>query len=133
MEIVRMFWTGGWDSTYRLLYLVLVKKQPVQPYYIIDPDRASFPTEIRAMVRIKEMIFERCPEARMLIRPTIMTVHASEAGSRSGARPGMARGPGPGPPDRNRTAAKTRTAGIAFFLDILPPQGRPIRPARLNS
>jgi hypothetical protein len=74
MEEVKIFWTGGWDSTFRLLSLVLVKKRKVQPYYIIDPGRASFFNEIRAMVRIKEMIFARCPEARTLIRPTIMAL-----------------------------------------------------------
>jgi hypothetical protein len=71
MEIVRMFWTGGWDSTYRLLYLVLVKKQPVQTYYIIDPGRASFPTEIRTMDHIRRLVAERWPEAGERILPTV--------------------------------------------------------------
>lgn len=74
MEEVKIFWTGGWDSTFRLLSLVLVQKRQVQPYYIIDPERASSFDEIRAMIRIKEKIFQRCPEARALIRPTIITV-----------------------------------------------------------
>ena len=33
----RLLWTGGWDSTYRLLDLLLVQKQHVQPYYVEMP------------------------------------------------------------------------------------------------
>ena len=38
---INLFWTGGWDSTYRLLYLLIVEKKYVQPYYIIDLTRKS--------------------------------------------------------------------------------------------
>jgi hypothetical protein len=33
-EPIKVFWTGGWDSTYRICYLTLVENKPVQPYYI---------------------------------------------------------------------------------------------------
>jgi hypothetical protein len=56
--MVNLLWTGGWDSTYRLLDLVLVKKKIVQPYYILDEDRPSTDIEIKTMKKIKEMIFE---------------------------------------------------------------------------
>ena len=39
--IKKVLWTGGWDSTFRVLYLVLVEKCQVQTYYIIDPFRWS--------------------------------------------------------------------------------------------
>ena len=34
---VKLLWTGGWDSTFRLLQLLLLYEKKVQPYYIIDP------------------------------------------------------------------------------------------------
>jgi len=36
-EPINLFWTGGWDSTFRLIQLVFVNKKTVHPYYIIDP------------------------------------------------------------------------------------------------
>lgn len=68
---VRLLWTGGWDSTFRLMMLVLVHEQPVQPYYLIDETRESFPLEIRTMAEIKEAVAVRWPSARRLILPTI--------------------------------------------------------------
>jgi hypothetical protein len=67
----KLFWTGGWDSTFRLLQLVLVEKRPVQPYYLIDPKRQSLRNEIKACRDIKERLFKECPLTRDLILPTI--------------------------------------------------------------
>jgi hypothetical protein len=64
-----LLWTGGWDSTYRLLELVLVHGREVQPHYLIDTNRASLGVELRAMRRIKSRLFEQHPEARKLLRP----------------------------------------------------------------
>lgn len=50
-ETVHLLWTGGWDSTYRLLYLLSQGRQ-VQPHYIIDPGRPSSDCELRAMEAI---------------------------------------------------------------------------------
>jgi hypothetical protein len=68
---VRLLWTGGWDSTYRLLELLLVKRKPVQPYYFIDTDRRSFPSEIRAMNAIKRRLDVQYPDLSGLLQPTI--------------------------------------------------------------
>lgn len=70
-EPARLFWTGGWDSTYRLLELLLVYRQRVQPYYVIDPRRASFAREIRTMVTIKKALLEEHPEVAGLLEPVI--------------------------------------------------------------
>ena len=51
---VDVFWTGGWDSTYRVLDLSLARGRRVLPHYLIDPVRASTAAEIRAIGRIKE-------------------------------------------------------------------------------
>src|SRR5690606_13578695 len=33
---VNLLWTGGWDSTFRLLSLVVQQHRCVQPYYVLD-------------------------------------------------------------------------------------------------
>ncbi len=43
-----VLWTGGWDSTFRVLELVIMKKEMVQPHYILDEDRASTQKELHA-------------------------------------------------------------------------------------
>lgn len=43
--IVNLLWTGGWDSTFRLLTLLSDHRCRVQPYYVVDRDRPSWPIE----------------------------------------------------------------------------------------
>ncbi|MBY7144598.1 7-cyano-7-deazaguanine synthase [Virgibacillus sp. NKC19-3] len=54
----KVLWTGGWDSTFRVLDLVLNKKVNIQPYYIIDENRPSTYMEFKTMDRIIDMIKE---------------------------------------------------------------------------
>ena len=49
-EPINLFWTGGWDSTFRLLQLIIVFRKRVQPYYIIDTTRKSVQNEKQAMI-----------------------------------------------------------------------------------
>ena len=78
MDIIRghfmknVLWTGGWDSTFRVLDLVLNKKEEVQPYYVIDKERPSVPFEIKAMDKIREMVAEKDSNVANLIRDYIM-------------------------------------------------------------
>ncbi len=66
---VRLFWTGGWDSTFQLLRLLLIEKRPVIPYYLLDEERLSTGTEIRAMARIRQRLFEKYPHTHDLLAP----------------------------------------------------------------
>jgi 7-cyano-7-deazaguanine synthase in queuosine biosynthesis len=66
----KILWTGGWDSTFRLLQLVIEYKVPVQPIYLIDFNRKSFPLEIAVIQKIKDALGEEHPYTRKLIRPT---------------------------------------------------------------
>jgi hypothetical protein len=66
-----LFWTGGWDSTFRLLQLVVEQARLVQPYYIIDPNRLSLRHEIKAMSDIEQAIYQRYPDKKGQILPTI--------------------------------------------------------------
>ena len=68
---VNLFWTGGWDSTFRMLQLVVEQGRCVQPYYIIDPQRLSLRHEIKAMSDIEQEIYRQYPNTRGLILPTI--------------------------------------------------------------
>jgi 7-cyano-7-deazaguanine synthase in queuosine biosynthesis len=67
-----LLWSGGWDSTYRLLYLLIVRRDRVRPHYIVDENRRSVPYELRAMRDIKRAMVERFPYTRELIEPTII-------------------------------------------------------------
>lgn len=68
---VNLFWTGGYDSTFRLLQLVLQQGRKVQPYYLIDPKRQSLRLEIKAIREIKNLLYKRYPGVKALILPTI--------------------------------------------------------------
>ena len=58
MERVTILWTGGWDSTFRLLQLCQYEVE-IQPIYIIDRVRGSMEIEIRQMRKIAEIAKER--------------------------------------------------------------------------
>lgn len=66
---VNLLWTGGWDSTFRLLQLLLLQRVPVVPYYLEDPARASTQTELQTMVRIADHLCGTYPHVRALLRP----------------------------------------------------------------
>lgn len=56
----KIFWTGGWDSTFRILQL-LEKNIFIQPYYMVST-RSSTAMEIRTIGILKQMIAEKFPE-----------------------------------------------------------------------
>ncbi|MFD1037207.1 7-cyano-7-deazaguanine synthase [Virgibacillus byunsanensis] len=72
-----VLWTGGWDSTFRVLDLVFNKKESLQPYYILDNRRNSTFMEIKTMEHIKRIIEKEDPEARKRILDTI-TIEMTE-------------------------------------------------------
>jgi 7-cyano-7-deazaguanine synthase in queuosine biosynthesis len=71
-KTVNLLWTSGWDSTFRLLELVLVQGRKVQPYYVNDRKRLSAPVEMKTMEKIKQAIAIKSREARDLIAETIV-------------------------------------------------------------
>jgi len=80
-KITNFFWTGGWDSTFRLIQLLLRDKKKVQPYYIKFPTQKSpinnFPVrkttnkEIDTMDAIRQHFFDEYPFTKELLLPTI--------------------------------------------------------------
>ncbi|OQB94269.1 MAG: 7-cyano-7-deazaguanine synthase [Verrucomicrobia bacterium ADurb.Bin118] len=69
-EETRLLWSGGFDSTFRLLSLVLREKRAVQPFYLLEHQRRSTLHELAAMDVIRRKLGARSPEAAGLLRPT---------------------------------------------------------------
>jgi hypothetical protein len=67
---VRLLWTGGWDSTFQLLRLLLVHGKHVTPYYLMRERRPSTPVEVATMARIRSALNDRFPATRTLLHPT---------------------------------------------------------------
>lgn len=57
-SIVYILWTGGWDSTFRIVELSRIYTY-IQPIYVIDPNRKSKEYEIDAMNKIIKALQNR--------------------------------------------------------------------------
>ncbi len=68
--VTNLLWTGGWDSTFRLLVLVLLHRQTVQPFYLVDPYRPSTLHEVRAMALIRKALERYAPDQVGTLLPT---------------------------------------------------------------
>jgi hypothetical protein len=66
---VNLLWTGGWDSTFRLLQLLLLRRVPVVPHYLEDPTRASTSIELQTMADIVDRLHHAYPHTRELLQP----------------------------------------------------------------
>ncbi|MEE9904499.1 MAG: 7-cyano-7-deazaguanine synthase [Chlorobium sp.] len=64
-----LFWSGGWDSTYRLCELIR-SGYTVQTFYILDYTRKSIRYELKAMDKIKTALSEKYPAHHKHILPT---------------------------------------------------------------
>lgn len=54
-QIIDIFWTGGWDSTFRVLSLV-ESGYKVRPHYIVDPGRPSRKLELQTISKITDIL-----------------------------------------------------------------------------
>jgi len=66
---VHLLWTGGWDSTFRLLQLLLKHRVTVVPHYLEDRTRASTGIELETMHRIGNRLRKEHPHTRGLLQP----------------------------------------------------------------
>ena len=66
-----VLWTGGWDSTFRVLVLLLRQGEAVQTHYILDHTRKSLKWELAAMRQIREAVIARYPETANRFLPLI--------------------------------------------------------------
>lgn len=71
---VRILWTGGWDSTFRVLYVSLIDGKQVEPHYIVDTGRPSTLRELQAISEIKDLLRISYKEAHNRISNLQMTL-----------------------------------------------------------
>jgi 7-cyano-7-deazaguanine synthase len=64
---VPILWTGGWDSTFRVLQLLLVERRSVQPHYVLNPERPGLHRELGARSAITAAVSQRLPEGVRLL------------------------------------------------------------------
>lgn len=57
--LTNLLWTGGWDSTFRLLDLLHSTRRSIQPYYLVYLGRPSAMLEMRTMNRILDAVETR--------------------------------------------------------------------------
>lgn len=69
-DTVATFWTGGWDSTFRILDLVVNYGCRVQPVYVVDEYRKSHSNELLATKKVRAMLEQRFPDVSHLLLPT---------------------------------------------------------------
>lgn len=70
---ISIFWTGGWDSSYRVVELSR-QKVTIQPIYILDESRASNARELNAIETITKMLKEREETQAEILPLTIIKV-----------------------------------------------------------
>lgn len=68
---VEILWTGGWDSTFRVVELSREDNIIIQPVYVIDPNRASTEYEKRSMNEIVSLLKQK-HETKAEFLPTVM-------------------------------------------------------------
>lgn len=71
-KIHHVFWTGGLDSTFRVIQLLLTTREPVQPHYIIRHEESTG-NEIDTMNNIRRAVSREYPELRPNLLPTFYT------------------------------------------------------------
>lgn len=67
-----VLWTGGWDSTFRVLELLVTSEREVVPHYVVDTERVSTITELQAMERIVGRVKSDYPDAAARLRPHVL-------------------------------------------------------------
>lgn len=70
---LHILYTGGYDSTYRLLEALIIEKRTVQPHYIIDHRRHSKKIELKTMQKVMDLVREKFPHTKELLLEPIFT------------------------------------------------------------
>jgi 7-cyano-7-deazaguanine synthase in queuosine biosynthesis len=75
-DIINIFWTGGLDSTFRLVQLLTTTKNKIQPHYLLNAEESTG-VEIDTMIEIRRQIKKMFPEVSDRFLPTKYTDAAS--------------------------------------------------------
>lgn len=70
---IDVLWTGGWDSTYRVISAALIDHKTVVPHYIVDLGRGSSLRELQAISDVRTALANIHPEAAARIKPLRIT------------------------------------------------------------
>ncbi|MFY4729963.1 hypothetical protein [Nitrospira sp. BLG_2] len=70
---IRILWTGGWDSTFRVLYVSLVDGKRIEPHYIVDTTKPSSLRELQTISDIRSLLKTSHQEAYERIAPLQIT------------------------------------------------------------
>lgn len=95
MESIRIFWTGGWDSTFRVIQLARRGGVRIEPHYIITTGRAGMPQELMALERLRVAITARFPQGAEVLAPLRISLGSqidSELVAQGERRLGLLRG-----------------------------------------
>ena len=65
---IDLLWTGGWDSTFRLLQLLFIEEKAVKPHYIVKYQECTG-KEIDTIHNIIRLISRQYPEKKELLLP----------------------------------------------------------------
>jgi 7-cyano-7-deazaguanine synthase len=69
---VQVLWTGGWDSSFRIMHLLLVQQRPVQPIYVLNVNRRGTMLELRTMERMRDGLLARLDDPSRLKSTTVV-------------------------------------------------------------
>ena len=69
---MRLLWTGGWDSSFRLLQLLLVEGAAVQPIYAVSLTRRTAMVELQTMERMRRALLARLDDPSRLLPTTVV-------------------------------------------------------------
>jgi hypothetical protein len=67
---IEIFWTGGWDSTFRLIQVLMTTSAQVRPHYLIRAEKSTG-IEIYVMILIRRAILTKYPEVRKRFLSTV--------------------------------------------------------------
>lgn len=70
-KIYNVLWTSGWESTFRVADLILIKGKTVQPFYVIDENRPSTGMEQARMAEIRNQFYSKSNYTEGQLLPTI--------------------------------------------------------------
>ena len=67
---IKLFWTSGWDSTFRLIQVLMTTDLTIEPHFIIRTEHSTG-IEIDAQIKIRRLISRKYPEVISRLFPTV--------------------------------------------------------------
>lgn len=68
-EVIYLYWSGGFSSTFRLCQLLLIEEKPVQTIYVYN-NSIQMKNELKALKNIRKLIISNYPILKQKFLPT---------------------------------------------------------------